>query len=142
MTDVQARIRASRPPAPLWHTLTAAAAATILSLAGPAVSFIPALTTNIHGSGAAVTYPHGYTVMLVVTVAVTAVACALGAVIARRAALVAIPVGLALWAVIGFALIVVGVTLSHHAHLTGWGIALLAAVVAGAAVGLPFAARR
>ena len=121
MTHVDTRSTTDGPST--LGTLARAMVAMLLALAGPAVSFLPALTTNIHGSGAAVTYPHGYTVMLVVTVAVTAVACALGAVIARRAALVAIPVGLALWAVIGFALIVVGVTLSHHAHLTGWGIA-------------------
>jgi hypothetical protein len=126
----------------MWHTLTGAAAATVLALVAPAVSFLPALTTNIHGSGAAVTYPHGYTIMLVVTVAVTAVACAVGALVAGRAALVAIPVGLILWAIIGFALIVGGLALSHHAHLTDWGIALLAAALAGAAVGLPLAARR
>jgi len=70
------------------------------------------------------------------------VACAVGALLARRAGLAAIPIGLALWAVIGFALIIASVALGHHAHLTDWGIALLAATLAGAAVGLPLAARR
>ena len=77
------------------RTLARAGAAVLLALAGPAVSFLPALTTNIHGSGAAVTFPNGYPLMLAVTVAVTALACALGAFVARRAALVAIPLGLA-----------------------------------------------
>jgi hypothetical protein len=140
MTDVDTETRATRTSTP--GTLARAAAATLLALAAPAVSFLPALTTNIHGSGAAVTFLHGYAVMLVVTVVVTAVACALGALIAGRAGLVAIPIGLAVWAVIGFALIIAGLSLGHHAHLTDWGIALLAAALAGAATGLPLAARR
>jgi hypothetical protein len=79
--------------------------------------------------------------MLVVTVAVTAAACALGALIAGRAALVAIPIGLALWAIIGLAVTLAGAALGHT-HLTEWGIALMAAALAGAATGLPLAARR
>ena len=139
MTDVDTRTRATRTSAP--GTLARAAVATVLALAAPAVSFLPALTTNIHGSGAAVTFPHGYTVTLLVTVVVTAVACAVGALIAGRAALVAIPIGLALWVVIGLAVTVAGAALGHT-HLTEWGIALMAAALAGAAVGLPLAARR
>ena len=137
MTDVATRTRASRTPTP--GTFARAAVAALLALAAPAVSLIPAMTTNIHGSGAAVTFPHGYAVMLVVTVVVTAMACALGALIAGRAGVVAIPIGLAVWAVIGFALIIAGASLGHHAHLVDWGIALLAAVVAGAVIGLPLA---
>ena len=140
MTDVDTRTRASRTPTP--GTFARAAVAALLALAAPAISFLPALTTNIRGSGAAVTFPHGYPVMLVVTVVVTAMACALGALIAGRAGVVAIPIGLAVWALIGFALIIAGASLGHHAHLADWGIALLAAVVAGAAIGLPLAARR
>jgi hypothetical protein len=140
MTYVDTRTRASRTSTP--NTLARAALATLLALAAPAVSFLPALTTNIHGSGAAVTFPHGFAVMLAATVVVTAAACALGAVIAGRAGLVAIPLGLALWAITGFALILAGASLGHHAHLIDWGIALMAAVLAGAAVGLPLAARR
>ena len=140
MTDVDTETRATLTSTP--GTLARAAAATLLALAAPAVSFLPALTTNIHGSGAAVTFPHGYAVMLVATVVVTAVACALGALIAGLAGLVAIPIGLAVWAVIGFALIIAGLSLGHHAHLTDWGIAVLAAALAGAATGLPLAARR
>jgi hypothetical protein len=129
-------------PTPTLRTLAHAGAATLLAAAAPAISFLPALTTNIHGSGAAVTFPHGYPVILAVTIVVTTVACTLGALTAKRAGLVAIPLGLAWWALIGFALTTAGVTLGHHAALTGWGIALLAATLAGAAVGLPFAARR
>ena len=140
MTDLETRIRASRTP--VRNTLAGGAAATLLALAAPAVSFLPSLTTDVHGSGAAVRFPHGFAVMLFVTVAVTVVACALGALIARRAGLVAIPIGVALWAVIGFALIAAGVALGHHAHLVDWGIALMAAALAGAAVGLPISARR
>lgn len=140
MTDVDTRTRAARTSAP--RTLAGAAVAILLALAGPAVSFLPALTTSIHGSGATVTFPHGYLVMLVVTIAVTAVACALGALIAGRAGLAAIPSGLVLWAIIGFAVILAGASLGHHAHLIDWGIALMTAAVAGAATGLPLAVRR
>ena len=83
MTHVDTRTRASSTSTP--GTLARAALAALLALAGPAISFLPALTTNIHGSGAAVTFPHGYAVMLTVTLAITAAACALGAMIAGRA---------------------------------------------------------
>jgi len=140
MTNVDTPTRAPHASAP--STLARAAAATLLALAAPAVSFLPALTTDIHGSGAAVRFPHGYAVMLIVTVVVTAVACALGALIAGRAGLVAISLGLGLWLVIGVAVTLAGVSLSHHTNLTEWGLALIAAVLVGAAVGLPIAARR
>jgi hypothetical protein len=140
MTDVDTTTRAARTSAP--STLARAAAATLLALAAPAVSFLPALTTDIHGSGAAGRFPPGYAVMLIVTVAVTAVACALGALIAGRAGLVAMSFALGLWAVIGLAVTIAGVSLSHHTNLTEWGLALIAAALVGAAVGLPLAARR
>ena len=140
MTDIDTTTRATRTSAP--NTLARAAVAMLLALAGPAVSFLPALTTDIHGSGAAVRFPHGYAVMLIVTVVVTAVACAVGALIAGRAGLAAISLGLGVWLVIGLAVTIAGASLGSHAHLTEWGIALLAAVLAGAAVGLPLAARR
>jgi pheromone shutdown protein TraB len=92
--------------------------ATLLVLAAPAVSFL--LTTGILGSGASVEFPHGYAVTLIVTVLVTAAAR---------------------WAIISFAVTVAGVSLGH-AHLTELGIAILAAALAGLAVGLPLAARR
>ena len=140
MTNAATRTRAARSTAP--RTLAAAAVAMLLALAWPAARFLPVLTTSIHGSGAAVTFPPGYPVMLIITIAVTAVACALGALIAGRAGLVAIPLGLAPWAVAGLALILAGASLGHHAHLIDWGIALMAATVAGAATGLPLSARR
>jgi len=139
MTDVDTRTRATRP-SPLGR-LARSGVALLLALAGPAVSFLPALTTSIHGSGAAVTFPHGYTVMVIVTVVVTAVACALGALIAGRAAMVPITIGLAVWAVLGLAVSFAGAAFGHT-HLTEWGIALMAAALAGAVVGLPTAARR
>lgn len=140
MTGTDTRTRAARTPA--GRTLALASMAALLAVAAPAISFLPALTTNIHGSGAAVSFPHGYPVMLVVTIAVTAVACALGGFLSGRAGLAAIPLGLALWAIIGFAVILAGALPGHHAHLVDWGIAFLAAVVAGAVAGLPLAARR
>jgi hypothetical protein len=140
MTSVNTRTRA--PSMPTARTLARAGVAALLALAAPAVSFLPALTTNVHGSGAKVTFPHGYPLMLAVTIAVTAVACVLGALLAQRAALLAIPLGLALWVVIGLAVIIAGLVLGNHAHLTEWGIALIAAAAAGAATGLPLAARR
>ena len=140
MTDVHPRTRAHHAQT-IPGTLARAAVATALAVAAPAVSFLPALTTNVHGSGAAVTFPHGYPVMLVVTVVVTVAGCALGALVVGRAALAGIPIGLTVWAVIGLAVILAGATLGHT-HLTEWGIAFLAAVLAGAAVGLPLAARK
>ena len=112
--------------------------ATLLVLAASAVSFLH--TTGILGSGASVEFPHGYAVTLIVTVLVTA-ASALGARLAGRAGLAAIRVVLAWWAIISFAVTVAGVSLGH-AHLTELGIAILAAALAGLAVGLPLAARR
>ena len=140
MTDVDTTTRTTRTSAPA--TFARAVVATLLALAGPAVSFLPALTTDIHGSGAAVRFPHGYATMLNVTVVVTAVACALGALIAGRAGLVAMSFALGLWAVIGVAVTIAGVSLSHHTNLTEWGLALIAAALVGAVVGLPLAARR
>ena len=113
--------------------------ATLLVLAAPAVSFL--LTAGIPGSGASVEFPHGYAVTLIVTVLVTAAASALGARLAGRAGLAAIRVVLAWWAIISFAVTVAGVSLGH-AHLAELGIAILAAALAGLAVGLPLAARR
>ena len=56
-----------------------------------------------------------------------------GRTIAGRAGLVAIPLGLGLWAITGFALILAGASLGHHARLIDWGVTLLAAALAGAA---------
>jgi hypothetical protein len=97
--------------------------------------------TGVRGTGTAISFPHGFAVALLVTAAVTAAACAAGAWFARRAGLAAIPLGLALWSVIGAATVVAGLSLGH-AHLTDWGIVLLSAVAAGLAAGLPLAATR
>lgn len=56
-----------------------------------------------------------------------------GRTIAGRAGLVAIPLGLGLRAITGFALILAGASLGHHARLIDWGVTLLAAALAGAA---------
>lgn len=133
------RLRSTRA-APV-RVVAGACAALLLALAAPAVSLLPALTTGLRGSAPAVSFPHGYAVMLIATVAVTAAACALGGFISGRAGLVTIPLGLGLWAIAGLGVTVAGLSLGH-AHLADWGIALLAAAAAGAGAGLPVAARR
>jgi hypothetical protein len=133
-------IRAAGPAAP--GSLARGAAAALLALAAPAVSFLPAFTTGIHGTGATIAFPQQYVIMLAVTVTATVVACALGALIAGRAALIAIPAGLGLWMVTGFGMAIAGAALGHHAHLTEWGVAIMAAVLAGAAAGLGVAVKR
>jgi hypothetical protein len=133
-------IRAAGPSAP--GSLARGTAAALLALAAPAVSFLPAFTTGIHGTGATIAFPQEYVVMFAVTVVATVVACALGALIAGRAGLVAIPAGLGLWMVTGFGMAIAGATLGHHAHLTEWGVAIMAAVLAGAAAGLGVAIKR
>jgi hypothetical protein len=115
------------------------AVATLLALAAPAVSLL--LTDGISGSGASITFPAGYPATVIITVLVTAMASALGAEIAGRAGFAAIRFALAWWAVISFAVTATGVSLDH-AKVTQLGIVVLAAAVAGMAVGLPLAARR
>ena len=139
MTDLDTGSRpvTSRTARRWWSAGTAL----VLALAGPAVSLLPALMTGVRGTGSAISFPHGFAVALLVTAAVTAAACAAGAWLARRAALAAIPLGLALWLVIGIGVVAAGVSLGH-AHLTDWGIVLLAAAAAGLAAGLPLAATR
>jgi hypothetical protein len=44
--------------------------------------------------------------------------------------------------VTGFGMAVAGVSLGHHAHLTEWGVAIMAAAVAGAATRLGVAMKR
>jgi hypothetical protein len=139
MTDIDTR---SQPVRSLTaRHLWPAGIALVLALAGPAVSLLPAFMTGVRGTGTAISFPHGFAVALLVTAAVTAAACAACAWLARRAALAAIPLGLALWLVIGIGAVAAGVSLGH-AHLTGWGIVLLTAVAAGLAAGLPLAATR
>ena len=137
MTGADSRTRATGVSRA--SVLARVAVTTLLVLAAPAVSFL--LTTGILGSGASIKFPHGYAVMLIVTVLVTVAASALGARVAGRAGFAAIRFVLMWWAVISFAVTVAGVSLGH-AHLTELGIAVLAAALAGMAVGLPLAARR
>jgi hypothetical protein len=139
MTKVDSPPRSALAARP--QDIARAGAALLLALAAPAVSLLPWLTTGLRGSGAAVSFPHGFAVTLITTLVVTAAACALGGLIAKRAALVAIPLGLVWWALTGLGVTIAGISLGH-AHLTDWGIVLLAAAVAGAAAGLPVAARR
>ena len=137
MTGADSRTRATGVSRA--SVLARVAVTTLLVLAAPAVSFL--LTAGILGSGASIKFPHGYAVMLIVTVLVTVAASALGARVAGRAGFAAIRFVLTWWAIISFAVTVAGVSLGH-AHLTELGIAVLAAALAGMAVGLPLAARR
>ena len=138
MTRLDSRARLTQA-APV-RAVAGACAALLLALAAPALSLLPALTTGLRGSAPAVSFPHGYAVTLIATVAVTAAACALGGFISHRAGLVTIPLGLGLWAIAGLGVIAAGLSLGH-AHLADWGIVLLTAVAAGAGAGLPAAAR-
>ena len=137
MTQTDSRTRATGTSRAV--VFAKVAVATLLVLVAPAVSFL--LTTGVVGSGASIKFPDGYAVMVIVTVLVTVAASALGARIARRAGFGAIRFVLAWWAIISFAVTVAGVSLDR-AHLTELGIAILAAALAGMAVGLPIAARR
>jgi hypothetical protein len=137
MTDLDSRTRATGGSGAI--VLARVTVATLLVLAAPAVSFL--LTTGILGSDKSIRFPAGYVMMLIVTVLATVAASALGAWIAGRAGFAAIRCVLAWWAVISFAVIVAGVSLDR-VHLTELGIAILAAALAGIAVGLPLAARR
>jgi hypothetical protein len=130
------------PPASVIRprTIAGACAALLLALAAPAVSLLPPLTTGLHGAGEAVAFPHGLAVTLIVTLAVTVAACALGGFIAKRAGLIAIPLGLVWWAFAGLGAILAGIVLGH-AHLADFGIVLVVAAVGGALAGLAVAAR-
>jgi hypothetical protein len=116
-------------------------AAILLTLAAPFVSISGALTTGLNGTSPAVRFPPGYGVTLAATVAATTLAAALAALIARRDALVAIPVSLGIWAFTGLSVVVTGLQLGYTG-LTKWGIILVVALVAGAAAGMLLAARR
>jgi len=117
-----------------------ATAAVLIILAAPAISASGALTTALNGTSPAVRFPAGYGVALAATVAATAVAAILAALIARRDALIAIPVSLGIWAITGASVVAAGIQL-RHTGLTDWGWILVTASVIGAAVGMPLAAR-
>lgn len=116
-------------------------AAVLLTLAAPAISFSGALTTGLKGTSPAVQFPPGFWVSLTATVAATTIAAVLAALIARRDALVAIPVSLGIWFITGLSVIAAAVQLGHTG-LALWGVILAAASLIGAAAGILLAARR
>ena len=132
-----AATRPARAPLGRWIRGTAAV---LLTLAAPALSTSGALTTGLHGTSPAVGYPAGYGVALAATVAATTLAAALAALIARRDALIAIPVSLGMWAITGLSVVAAGIQLGHPG-LTGWGTILVAASVIAATAGILLAAR-
>ena len=130
------------PPAhALFARGTRGAAAVLITLLAPVISMSGTLTTGLNGTSPAVRFPPGLGVSLAATIAATAVAAVLAALIARRGALIAIPVSLGLWAITGASVVAAGIQL-HHAGLTDWGWILVAASLIGAAVGMPLAAHR
>lgn len=137
MTDTDTRTSATR--ASRASVLAWAAVAMLLALGAPAISLL--FTTGLRGTGASVKFPHGYVLTLIMSIIVTAAACAIGARLAGRFAIGPMRFALMCWGVIGFAVAVAGVSLGHT-HLTEWGIAVVAAALAGAAVGIPLAARQ
>ena len=116
-------------------------AAVLLTLAAPAISTSGALTTGLKGTSPAVMFPPGYAMTFVATVAASTLSAVLAALIARRDALVAIPVSLGLWLITGLSVVAVAIQLGH-AGLARWGVILAVASIAGAAAGIPLAARR
>jgi membrane associated rhomboid family serine protease len=121
------------------RTLGPQLAAVVLTLAAPAVSTLGALTTGLNGifrprSGR----PPGYGVTVGATVAVTRLAAALAALIARRDALVAIPVSPGMWLITGLAVVIAGIQLGHTGLAHG-RVILVAASIIGTAAGMLFA---
>ena len=114
--------------------------ALVITLAAPLVSISGALTTGLKGTSPAVSFPPGYGVTMAVTVAVTAFAAALAALIARRDALIAIPVSLGIWVFTGLSVVVFGIRQGYDG-LTEWGVILVVASVIGGAAGMLLAAR-
>jgi hypothetical protein len=98
------------------------------------------LTTGLHGTSPAVGYPPGYGATLAATVAATTLAAALAALITGRDALIAIPVSLGMWAIIGASVVAAGIQLGHPG-LTCWGTILVAASLIAATAGMLLAAR-
>jgi hypothetical protein len=113
----------------------------LITLTAPVISTSGALTTGLNGTSPAVKFPPGYGATLAATVATTTLAAVLAALIARRDALIAIPVSLGLWAITGASVVAEGTQL-RHTGLTGWGWILVAASVIAAAAGTALAAHR
>jgi hypothetical protein len=141
-------VRAAKPPAAQAPPPSAPAplarwirrsAVILLTLAAPAVAISGELTTGLHDTAPAVGFPHGYRVTLAATVAAATQAAVLAALIARRDALMAIPVSLGIWAVIGLDVVAARIQLGHTG-LPHWGIILVAASLIGAAAGMLLAA--
>ena len=116
-------------------------AAVLITLTAPAISMSGALTIGLNGTSPAVRFPPGFGVSLAATIAATTIAAVLAALIARRDALIAIPVSLGLWAITGASVVAAGIQL-RHTGLADWGWILVAASLIGAAVGMPLAAHR
>ena len=131
----------SRTGHPLAARWIRSSAAVVLTLAAPAVATSGALVTGLKGTSPAVMFPAGYWVVLAATIAVTTLGAALAALIAGRDALVAIPVSLGLWFIIGLSVIAVAIPLGHSG-LAHWGVILVVASITGAAVGMLLAAHR
>ena len=116
-------------------------AAVLITLAAPAISASGALTTGLNGTSPAVEFPSGFGVTLAATVTATTLAAVLAALIARRDALIAIPVSLGIWFITGLSVVAAGIELGHTG-LTMWGVILVAASITGAAAGMLLTARR
>jgi hypothetical protein len=117
------------------------AAAVLITLVAPVTSMSGALTTGLKGTSPWLGFPPGYGATLAATIAATTLAAVLAAFIAGRDALIAIPVSLGLWAIIGASVVAEGLQLGH-AGPTGWGWILVAASVIAAAAGMLLAAHR
>ena len=135
----------SPPPAAARYagTVIRGFVAFLLALAAPAVALLPAFAAGFSNPGDKrdlVTFPHGFAVLLIVALAVTAAVCAVAGYVGKRAALFAIPFALFWWAISGLGVLVAGIVLGHS-HTAEWGVVLLAAAVVGALAGLLIAAR-
>jgi hypothetical protein len=128
----------AHPPFARWIRRSAAI---LITLAAPLVSISGALTTGLKGPSPAVGFPPGYWVTLAVTVTVTTLAAAIAAFIARRDALIAIPVSLGIWVFTGLSVVFFGIQ-RGYGGLTEWGGILVVASLIGAAAGMLLAAHR
>jgi hypothetical protein len=136
MQYLESAARSAHLPFARWMRRSAAV---LITLAAPAIATSGALTTGLNGTSPAVRFPPGYGVSLTATVAATTLAAVLAALIARRDALVAIPVSLGIWFITGLSVVAAGAQLSHTG-LTLWGVILVAASITGAAAGMLLAA--
>ena len=129
------------PPRALFARGIRGTAAVLITLLAPAISMSGTVTTGLNGTSPAVRFPPGFGVSPAAAIAATTVAAVLAALIARRDALIAIPVSPGPWAITGASVIAVG-TQARHTGLTDWGWIPAAASLTGAAAGIPLAAHR